>query len=136
VGVPDVPPPPHSHSHSNPPSHSYPESHRVSSPPKHPQLISSHRIASHRISSHLISSHLISSHLISGELSAFVRELHAALTSWTAAAKRGIWLTLPATCHAYVPAALTAHFQYHHATPERLVLTRWLPGDGQSPLPK
>ena len=41
------------------------------------------------------------------------------------AEKRGVWLRLPLHAHAYVSAAVEAGFEYHHATPEYLQLTRW-----------
>ena len=47
-----------------------------------------------------------------------------------------MWLHLPAAAHALVPAAVCAGFRYHHATPNYLQLTRWLPRDVPSPLPR
>lgn len=71
----------------------------------------------------------------SGELTAFVHELRSELEAWVAAGKRGLWLTIPAACHAYISAARSAGFDFHHATPEGIVLTRWLPKT-PSPLPR
>ena len=70
------------------------------------------------------------------ELSAFVAELHAALESWHAAGKRGVWLRLSSRAHGLVSAAVSAGFEYHHATPHHLQLTRWLPQGEPSPLPR
>ena len=67
---------------------------------------------------------------------AFVDELRSSLSSWIAGGKRGVWLTLPTACHAYVSAAIESGFEYHHATPEYLQLVRWLPIDTPSPLPR
>lgn len=36
------------------------------------------------------------------EVSGFVEELHSNLEAWRVAGKRGVWLQLPLTCHAYV----------------------------------
>lgn len=70
------------------------------------------------------------------EVSTFVDELHGALEQWEAAQKRGVWLRLPLAAHSYVSAAIAAGFSYHHATAEYLQLTRWLPTDEPSPLPR
>ena len=70
------------------------------------------------------------------ELSAFVAELHAALERWHAAGKRGVWLRLSSRAHGLVSAAVSAGFEYHHATPHHLQLTRWLPQGEPSPLPR
>ena len=69
------------------------------------------------------------------ELSAFVAELRASLEEWRGAGKQGIWLKLEREHHAFVSPAVAYGFSYHHATPESLVLTRWLPSS-QSPLPR
>ena len=69
------------------------------------------------------------------EVTAFVSELHAALDAWLAGGKRGVWLRLPRECHAFVSAACSSGFEYHHATAEYLMLTRWLPST-PSPLPR
>lgn len=69
------------------------------------------------------------------ETSQFVEELRAALEGWMADGKRGIWLKLPAECHRHISAAVTFGFAFHHATPEYLELTRWLPST-PSPLPR
>ena len=69
------------------------------------------------------------------ETSQFVEELRAALEGWMADGKRGIWLKLPAECHRHISAAVTFGFAFHHATPEYLELTRWLPST-PSPSPR
>jgi len=69
------------------------------------------------------------------EVSGFVEELHSNLEAWRVAGKRGVWLQLPLTCHAYVSAAVEAGFAYHHATADYLELTCWLPPT-PSPLPR
>jgi 8-oxo-dGTP pyrophosphatase MutT (NUDIX family)/nicotinamide mononucleotide (NMN) deamidase PncC len=70
------------------------------------------------------------------EVSAFVSELHEALEGWSAASKRGVWLRLPLDAHGFVSAAVSAGFRYHHATPDYLQLTKWLPEDAPSSLPR
>ena len=70
------------------------------------------------------------------EVSAFVDELHRALDSWHAASKKGVWLQLPAPAAAFVPAAVSAGFRFHHATDKYVELVRWLPAGTPSPLPQ
>lgn len=69
------------------------------------------------------------------QVSGFWTELRAALEAWRLAGKRGIWLRLPLACHTLVSAAISAGFAYHHATPQYVLLTRWLPAS-PSPLPR
>ena len=70
------------------------------------------------------------------EVTAFTNELRAALERWRADGKRGVWLKLPLECHAYVSTAVAAGFAFHHATPDYVQLTQWLPPDEPSPLPR
>ena len=70
------------------------------------------------------------------ELTAFTSELKAAHSEWVAKAKRGVWLKLPAACHSLVTVAVSYGFAFHHATPEYVQLTKWLPADEPSPLPR
>lgn len=71
-----------------------------------------------------------------GEVTNFVNELRAALESWVAAGKRGVWLKLPLEAHGLVSSAVSFGFGFHHATSDYLQLTRWLPTDVPSPLPR
>lgn len=57
----------------------------------------------------------------------FERELRQGLESWQAAGKRGVWLKLPLARAKFVSSAVTLGFQYHHAKPDYVLLTRWLP---------
>lgn len=70
------------------------------------------------------------------ELSRFTSELREALDGWRRGGKRGVWLRLPSACHALVSVAVSAGFEFHHATAEYLQLTQWLPPDAPSPLPR
>lgn len=73
-----------------------------------------------------------SSHLSAAR---FGRELAAALVGWQAQGKRGLWLKVPLECADAVGAAVACGFSYHHAKPEYVLLTRWLPADVHSALP-
>lgn len=67
---------------------------------------------------------------------AFSAELQSSLASWEEAGKGGIWLTIPLSSASCVGAAAAQGFEYHHAKPDYALLTRWLPKDKPSPLPK
>jgi len=62
--------------------------------------------------------------------------LAAHLNIFSQQEKAGIWLMLPLAVSHYVPAAVDLGFTYHHAKPEYCMLTRWLPEDRPSTLPK
>ena len=47
-----------------------------------------------------------------------------------------MWLKLPLEAHGLVSSAVSFGFGFHHATSDYLQLTRWLPTDVPSPLPR
>ena len=55
---------------------------------------------------------------VNNGLARFASELKAYHAEWVAGGKRGVWLSLPAACHAYVPVALASGFSYHPPTPD------------------
>ena len=71
------------------------------------------------------------------DVDAFVASLTASLAAWEAAGVRGVWLQIPIEQAQLVGAAAkVGGFEYHHATPHHLQLTRWLPQGEPSPLPR
>ena len=64
----------------------------------------------------------------------FARELQAGLEAWQAAGKKGLWLKIPTAAASCVGAAVALGFEFHHAKPGYVLLTRWLPST-PSPLP-
>ncbi|EOD37666.1 hypothetical protein EMIHUDRAFT_225247 [Emiliania huxleyi CCMP1516] len=62
-------------------------------------------------------------------------ELSRRIEQWAAAGKRGLWLKIPLECAAFAGSAAAQGFQFHHAKPEYVEMTRWLPTDQPSPLP-
>eukprot|EP00933_Yihiella_yeosuensis_P014752 TRINITY_DN13090_c1_g1_i1.p1 TRINITY_DN13090_c1_g1~~TRINITY_DN13090_c1_g1_i1.p1 ORF type:complete len:479 (+),score=102.63 TRINITY_DN13090_c1_g1_i1:107-1543(+) len=66
---------------------------------------------------------------------AFGEELRRGLSSWKTAGKQGIWLKIPVSLGGFVGPATDEGFVFHHAKPEYVLLTRWLP-NSPSPLPK
>lgn len=67
---------------------------------------------------------------------AFEAALARSISEWSAAGKQGLWLKIPLTCARCVPAAAELGFEFHHARPDYLQMTRWLPTDQPSPLPR
>eukprot|EP01065_Artemidia_motanka_P051145 TRINITY_DN8926_c0_g1_i1.p1 TRINITY_DN8926_c0_g1~~TRINITY_DN8926_c0_g1_i1.p1 ORF type:complete len:289 (+),score=64.21 TRINITY_DN8926_c0_g1_i1:54-869(+) len=57
----------------------------------------------------------------------FKCRLQVTLESYRNAGVRGVWLRLPAKASALVPIAANQGFEYHHAQPEYLMMTLWLP---------
>ena len=47
--------------------------------------------------------------------------------SWTDNKRKGIWLKIPLSHAELVPAAAKQGFEYHHAEPTYVMMTRWLP---------
>lgn len=66
----------------------------------------------------------------------FEGALRQSLTAWKAAGKRGIWLKVPASAVQLVAPAVQGHgFEFHHAEPGYVMLTRWLPEEDENKLP-
>lgn len=63
------------------------------------------------------------------------RALESAVEGWKAAGKRGLWLRIPLGWAEMAAGARDAGFALHHAKPDYLLMTRWLPQDVPSPLP-
>jgi len=63
------------------------------------------------------------------------RELERLLPHWKATGKQGLWLKVPSAAASCVGAAVAHGFLYHHAKPEYVLLTKWLP-ETPNPLPK
>ncbi|KAK9854812.1 hypothetical protein WJX84_004110 [Apatococcus fuscideae] len=58
----------------------------------------------------------------------FSERLDHSLELWANNSKRGIWLRVPHTQAQLIHPAMQRGFGFHHAEPEYLMLTRWLPG--------
>ncbi|KAJ7527406.1 hypothetical protein O6H91_16G052900 [Diphasiastrum complanatum] len=57
----------------------------------------------------------------------FVTRLHSSLANWKSKQKKGVWLKLPTENANLVPSAIEAGFTYHHAEPQYVMLTYWIP---------
>lgn len=58
---------------------------------------------------------------------AFGLELNAALERWDIQGKRGIWLKVPKVVAHLIDPAVMLGFDFHHAQPGYVMLTKWLP---------
>jgi hypothetical protein len=66
----------------------------------------------------------------------FALQLRASLQRWAADQRRGIWLKVPIEQAALIPVAVDeGQFVFHHAEPDYVMLTRWLPDGEPNPLP-
>eukprot|EP01060_Flectonema_neradi_P000165 TRINITY_DN1011_c2_g1_i2.p1 TRINITY_DN1011_c2_g1~~TRINITY_DN1011_c2_g1_i2.p1 ORF type:complete len:275 (+),score=50.91 TRINITY_DN1011_c2_g1_i2:60-884(+) len=65
----------------------------------------------------------------------FCKELEEQVEDWRSEGIRGIWLRIPKEGSVLIPAATELGFEFHHAVPEYLMLTMWLP-EGESRLPE
>jgi len=65
----------------------------------------------------------------------FEKMLPASLVHWQQEKRRGIWLMIPAEKVELVPVAVKNSFVFHHAEPEYVLLTRWLPLNEPNKLP-
>jgi 8-oxo-dGTP pyrophosphatase MutT (NUDIX family) len=71
------------------------------------------------------------------DVDTFRRLLTSALATWHATGQRGIWIHVPTAYAAVIPVATTLGFQFHMIHQEgHLVLSRWLPTDTPSRLPR
>ncbi|XP_057537599.1 nudix hydrolase 2 [Amaranthus tricolor] len=61
--------------------------------------------------------------------------LRSSLSYWTQLGKRGVWIKLAIKHANLIEAALKEGFRYHHAEPEYVMLTKWLPKDEPNSLP-
>jgi len=66
---------------------------------------------------------------------AFREALERRVAGWQAAGKGGLWLHIPLQCASFCGAAATMGFDFHHAKPGYVLMTRWLL-QTPSPLPK
>ncbi len=65
----------------------------------------------------------------------FAKQLSMSLATWASEGARGIWLKLSTENSHLVDIAVKEHkFEFHHAKPGYIMLTRWLP-EGSSHLP-
>jgi len=62
--------------------------------------------------------------------------LSQSLERWKNEGKRGIWLKIPLAQSEYVPIAAKLGFSFHHAEPNYVMMTRWLPENEPNNLPK
>ncbi|GMH23777.1 hypothetical protein Nepgr_025620 [Nepenthes gracilis] len=60
---------------------------------------------------------------------AFSSSLRASLSHWKLQGKRGIWLKIHLQQADLVPLAIQEGFNYHHAEPGYVMLTRWIPDE-------
>ncbi|GLT32253.1 hypothetical protein SLA2020_069320 [Shorea laevis] len=60
---------------------------------------------------------------------AFASALCASLSNWKMKGKKGIWLEIPTELADLVPIAIQEGFKYHHAEPEYVMLTYWIPSE-------
>jgi nicotinamide mononucleotide (NMN) deamidase PncC/8-oxo-dGTP pyrophosphatase MutT (NUDIX family) len=60
-------------------------------------------------------------------VSTFDVELRRGLASWSEVGKKGIWLKVPVSSSSCVAVATRQGFNFHHAKPGYVLLTKWLP---------
>ncbi|KAL5771097.1 hypothetical protein ACOSP7_015251 [Xanthoceras sorbifolium] len=60
---------------------------------------------------------------------AFVSALRASLSYWKSKAKKGVWMKILSEQADLVPIAIQEGFSYHHAEPEYVMLTYWIPDE-------
>ena len=65
----------------------------------------------------------------------FITFLASSLPEWHHAALRGIWLKLPIEKAHFIGHAVDSGFVFHHAEPEYVMLTQWLPEKDENKLP-
>ncbi|GMR32104.1 hypothetical protein PMAYCL1PPCAC_02299, partial [Pristionchus mayeri] len=66
----------------------------------------------------------------------FTSELKAALVGWRSNRVRGIWFHCSKMDSRFIPILVEHGFEFHHAQPQYCTLTRWLPEDAPSTLPR
>eukprot|EP00928_Gymnodinium_smaydae_P028944 TRINITY_DN21938_c0_g1_i1.p1 TRINITY_DN21938_c0_g1~~TRINITY_DN21938_c0_g1_i1.p1 ORF type:complete len:475 (+),score=74.86 TRINITY_DN21938_c0_g1_i1:108-1532(+) len=67
----------------------------------------------------------------------FVDDLDAALATWQASERAGVWVRVPLGLAACIPTLASRGFEYHHARGDYCMLTRWLRGAAsESKFPK
>merc|ERR1711957_264916 len=69
-----------------------------------------------------------------GDPGDFGIQLHQSLQEWQKSGKRGIWLRVDKSVSHLIDPAVMLGFDFHHAKPGYVMLTKWLPG-GESKLP-
>ncbi|KAK0055055.1 nudix hydrolase 8-like isoform X1 [Biomphalaria pfeifferi] len=65
----------------------------------------------------------------------FVDKLKESIAQWTTEGKRGLWVTAKTEHSALIPSLIELGFDFHHAQPGYLCLTKWLPVDIPSHIP-
>ena len=65
----------------------------------------------------------------------FLSALQVSLRAWRQQGRRGVWLKLPLSTADLVPAAAAAGFVFHHAEPDYVMMTQWLPNNEENKLP-
>ncbi|CAG5136387.1 unnamed protein product [Candidula unifasciata] len=69
------------------------------------------------------------------DLNDFISNLKDALRQWKADGKRGVWLTLQTSQSSLIPKITELGFDFHHAKPGSVCLTKWLPEDIPNHIP-
>ncbi|KAI6191574.1 Adenylate kinase isoenzyme 1 [Aphelenchoides bicaudatus] len=64
------------------------------------------------------------------------KKLECSLDHWKLQKINGVWFEVELNHSFWVPILVDSGFVYHHAQPERVVLTKWLPENRMSTLPK
>ncbi|CAE7399240.1 NUDT8, partial [Symbiodinium necroappetens] len=62
--------------------------------------------------------------------------LASSLEEWQKEKKRGVWLHLSIDASSLIPIATKEFgFEFHHAEPDHVMMTKWLPTDAPNTLP-
>jgi 8-oxo-dGTP pyrophosphatase MutT (NUDIX family) len=61
------------------------------------------------------------------DIQTFELLLQSSLTEWIRSHRRGIWMQVPVEKSAFIQSAVREGFQCHHAQPNYIMLTAWLP---------
>ncbi|BFZ18544.1 hypothetical protein BsWGS_21583 [Bradybaena similaris] len=71
----------------------------------------------------------------SSDLENFIKNLEEAIVHWKATGKRGLWLTLQTHQSCLIPKLTDLGFDFHHAKPGSVCLTKWMPEDIPNHIP-
>lgn len=78
---------------------------------------------------------IVNSKMLPSTEEEFVKMLQFSMQKWKAAKRRGVWIKLPLDKASFVPIAAKEGFHYHHAEKDYVMMTAWLPEEGECRLP-
>jgi 8-oxo-dGTP pyrophosphatase MutT (NUDIX family) len=75
-------------------------------------------------------------HLVDMTYERLKKQLPLALKTWLEEGKRGIWIKIPTNQSELISIATNLGFDFHHAQPGYVLLTKWLPSMEPNKLPR